>query len=82
MSPRMVIQRVPVKASTLTVPRLAGECLDIVVVDRRVHQVPPGRHADLALVQERPPRAGRHGPLKVDVSHDLAIHSNTHSIHR
>ena len=38
---------------------LPGQRGHVVVVDRLVHDVPAGGHADLALVQERAPGAGR-----------------------
>ena len=50
---------------------LLGEPADVVVVDPLVHDVPPGRHADLALVQERSPRARRRRLVQVGVvQHD------------
>ena len=52
------------------VRRLIRHGRHVVVVHGLVHQVPAGRHADLALVQERPPGARRRGPRHVNVVED------------
>jgi hypothetical protein len=52
------------------VVRLFGQCGDVVVVDCLMHQVSAGGHADLALVQERTPRARRDRGRQVDVVQD------------
>ena len=45
----------------------AASAATYVVGDARLHQVPSGRHADLALVGEGPPRPDRGRGLDVDV---------------
>ena len=49
---------------------LSASAADVVVVDGLVDQVPAGRHADLALVQERAPGAGRDRAVQVHVVQD------------
>ncbi len=51
--------------------RLGGQPLDVLVVQGRVHQVASGRHADLALVEERAPGGGGDHRVEVGVlEHD------------
>jgi hypothetical protein len=52
------------------VRRLLGQRRHVVVVDLVGDKVTAGGHADLALVQERAPRAGRGGARHVGVVQD------------
>ena len=50
--------------------RVGGQRVHIGVRDPFVHEVPARGHADLALVQEGAPRAGRHRAVEVGIVED------------
>ncbi len=53
---------------------LGGQQVGVLLGHRRQHDVPAGAHADLAGVEERPPRAGRAGQVEVGVvEHDQRV---------